>query len=72
MNLWHLFVKEQTVIGSFGGTRRDFLEVMQMAQQGRLRQVIQQTFALTELADAQQLLRERKVFGKLMLDPTLH
>lgn len=71
MNLWRLFVKEHTIIGSFGGTRRDFLEVMRMAEGGLLRQVIQETFSLDDLSRAQQLLRDRKVFGKLMLDPSL-
>lgn len=70
-NLWHLFVKEQTLIGSFGGTRRDFLDVMRMGGQGSLRQVVQQVFSLAEVPQAQELLRQRKVFGKLILDPTL-
>ncbi len=70
-NLWHLFVKEQTLIGSFGGTRRDFLEVMRMAGQGNLRQVVQESFSLADVPRAQELLRQRKVFGKLILDPTL-
>jgi D-arabinose 1-dehydrogenase-like Zn-dependent alcohol dehydrogenase len=70
-NLWHLFVKEHTLIGSFGGTRRDFLDVMKMAGQGNLRQVVQQVVSLAEVPLAQDMLRQRKVFGKLMLDPTL-
>lgn len=70
-NLWHLFVKQQTLIGSFGGTRRDFLDVMRMGGQGTLRQVVQQVFSLADVPKAQELLRQRKVFGKLVLDPTL-
>jgi NADPH:quinone reductase-like Zn-dependent oxidoreductase len=70
-NLWHLFVKEHTLIGSFGGTRRDFLAVMRMVGQGNLRQVVQETLSLADLPRAQELLRQRKVFGKLILDPTL-
>jgi NADPH:quinone reductase-like Zn-dependent oxidoreductase len=70
MNLWHLFVKEHTIIGSFAGTRQDFLDVMRLAEQGRLSQVVQETFSLAEVPRAQQMLRDRKVFGKLMLDPT--
>lgn len=70
MNLWHLFVKEHTIIGSFAATRQDFLDVMRLAEQGRLRQVVQETFSLADLPLAQQMLRDRKVFGKLMLDPT--
>jgi NADPH:quinone reductase-like Zn-dependent oxidoreductase len=71
MNLWHLFVKEHTIIGSFAGTRQDFLDVMHLAERGALRQVVQEVFSLADVSRAQQLLSERKVFGKLMLDPTL-
>lgn len=71
INLWHLFVKEHTIIGSFAGSRQDFLDVMALARQGRLRQVVQEVFSLADVPKAQQLLADRKVFGKLMLDPTL-
>ena len=59
------------MIGSFGGTRRDFLAVMRMASHGALKQVVQETLSLSDLPRAQDLLRQRKVFGKLILDPTL-
>jgi NADPH:quinone reductase-like Zn-dependent oxidoreductase len=71
IDLWHLFVKEQTLLGSYAGTRRDFDEVMRMAAEGRLRPVIQETFPLERTLDALALLEDRKVFGKLMLDPTM-
>jgi NADPH:quinone reductase-like Zn-dependent oxidoreductase len=71
MNLWHLFVKEHSIIGSFAGTRQDFLDIMRLADQGRLRQVVQEVFPFRELPWAQQMLRDRRVFGKLVLDPTL-
>lgn len=71
INLWHLFVKEQTLIGSFGGTRQDFLEIMALAEQGRMRQVIQESLPFEDLPRAQRMLRDRQVFGKLILDPTL-
>ncbi len=71
INLWHLFVKEHVLIGSFAGTRRDFLDVLQLAVAGRIRPVIQQVFPLDKVVDAQGLLEDRQVFGKLMLDPAL-
>lgn len=71
INLWHLFVKEHTLIGSFAGTRRDFEEVMRLVADGRIRPVIQQTVPLEGVVAAQALLEARKVFGKLMIDPTL-
>ena len=70
INLWHLFVKEHTIIGSFAGARQDFLDVMRLVEQGRIKPVIQQVFALQDVAKAQALLESRQVFGKLLLDPT--
>lgn len=71
INLWHLFVKEHSLIGSFAATRQDFLDVMNLVGQGKIKPVIQQTFALEEVQKAQALMQGRQVFGKLMLDPTL-
>ena len=71
INLWHLFIKEHTLIGSFAGARRDFLDIMQMVEQGKVRPVIQQVFALQDIPRAQALLGSRQVFGKLLIDPTL-
>lgn len=71
INLWHLFVKEHSLIGSFAATRQDFLDLMNLVGQGKIKPVIQQTFALEEVQKAQALMQGRQVFGKLMLDPTL-
>ena len=70
INLWHLFVKEQTLIGSFAGTRQDFLDVMRLVELGKIRPVVQETFPLEDVARAQGMLDARQVFGKLLLDPT--
>ena len=70
INLWHLFVKEHTLIGSFAGARQDFLDVMRLVEQGKIRPVVQETFALEDVAKAQAMLDARQVFGKLLLDPT--
>lgn len=69
INLWHLFVKEHTIIGSFAGSRDDFLNVMRMAEQGKIKPVIQETFALDELTRGQALMESRQVFGKLIIEP---
>ncbi len=69
INLWHLFVKEQTLIGSFAGSRQDFLDVMRLAERSQLKQVVQEIVSFEDLPRAQEMLRERRVFGKLVLDP---
>jgi len=71
INLWHLFVKEHTLIGSFAGTRQDFLDILGLVAAGRIRPVIQQTLPLEGVVAGQALLEARSVFGKLMIDPTL-
>ena len=42
-----------------------------MVEQGKVRPVIQQVFALQDIPRAQALLGSRQVFGKLLIDPTL-
>lgn len=69
VNLWHLFVKEHTIIGSFAGSRQDLLDVLRLVEQRRIMPVIQQTFALDEVERAQALLEQRAVFGKLIIEP---
>ena len=71
INLWHLFIKELVIIGSYAGSRQDFIDSMGLAGRGLIVPVIQETFPLERAADALSLLRGRKVFGKLLLDPTL-
>lgn len=71
INLWHLFVKEQTLIGSFAGTKQDFLDIMALADKSDMRQVVQEIVPLNDIPRAQQMLRDRQVFGKLIVDPTL-
>lgn len=70
INLWHLFVKEHTIIGSFAGSRQDFLDVFHLVEQRRIRPVIHEIFALEDVQKAQEMLESRQVFGKLLLDPT--
>ena len=70
INLWHLFVKDQTLLGSFAGARQDFLDVMRLVEQGKIKPVIQEIFALEDVSRAQAMLDARQVFGKLLLDPT--
>ncbi len=71
INLWHLFVKEHTLIGSFAGARQDFLDIMRLVEQRKVKPVIQEVFALQDIPRAQALLDSRQVFGKLLVDPTL-
>jgi NADPH:quinone reductase-like Zn-dependent oxidoreductase len=69
-NLWTLFAKELTLIGSYGGTRADLATVLRLVANGQLRPVIARTLPLESVAEAQRLLEQREVFGKIVIDTT--
>lgn len=69
INLWHLFVKQHTLIGSFAGSRQDLLDVLKQVSRGSVRPIVHASLPLPEAAAAQQLLEDRAVFGKVLLVP---
>lgn len=69
VNLWHLFAKEHTVIGSFAGTRRDLEHILGLTAADRIHPVIHAEYPLERAAEAQTELERRSVFGKVLLRP---
>jgi NADPH:quinone reductase-like Zn-dependent oxidoreductase len=69
IDLWHLFVKQLTLIGSFAGTRQDLVEVLKVAGRGLLRPVVHAVMPLAHAAEAQRLMERRDIFGKVVLTP---
>jgi NADPH:quinone reductase-like Zn-dependent oxidoreductase len=63
----NLFLKQLTVIGSYAGTRKDFLTVFELVSEGKLRPVIDRCFPLREAKAAQRYLANREQFGKVIL-----
>lgn len=69
IDLWHLFVKQMVLIGSFAGTRQDLLDVLKVASRGLLRPIIHSVLPLARAAEGQQLMENRDIFGKVILTP---
>ena len=69
INLWHLFVKQHSIIGSFAGSRADLDQVLKMARRGLIKPVIHARLPLREASEAQAMMDGRGVFGKLLLVP---
>jgi len=65
----YIWRKEINIIGSDGWRRDDLLTLVSATQNGQIKPVIDSTFPLEEVASAQRLLEERKVFGKLIIHP---
>ncbi|MEP6662363.1 MAG: zinc-binding dehydrogenase [Verrucomicrobiota bacterium] len=67
IKLWPLFVKEQSLVGSYGRNRADIEATFELAARGKLKAAIDRIFPLNETADAFARLRAREVMGKLVV-----
>jgi 2-desacetyl-2-hydroxyethyl bacteriochlorophyllide A dehydrogenase len=68
-DLWPFFVKQQRLIGSYGRNTADLKATLQWAADGRLKAVIDSSLPLARTPRAYELLRSRKVLGKLVIRP---
>ena len=63
-----LFAKHLSIIGSTMSTLADFNEVMDLIVAGKLKPIMDRTFALKDAAAAQERLWSNENFGKITLD----
>jgi NADPH:quinone reductase-like Zn-dependent oxidoreductase len=68
MDLRYLFAKQISIIGSSMGTTSDFVKVMNLVFEGKLKPVVSKVLPLTEIQEAHRLLEELDVFGKIVFD----
>jgi len=68
-DLWNLFWRQFTILGSMGATRSDMAGVLDLIQAGRVEAVIDRTFPLAETRAAQEHLDARRAFGKVVVVP---
>jgi NADPH:quinone reductase-like Zn-dependent oxidoreductase len=69
LKLWSFFVKEQKLIGSYGRSRKDIQAILEWASQDKIKAATSQTFPLEQTAAAFAALRDRKVMGKVVVEP---
>jgi len=67
VDLWHLFAKEHTVMGSYGGTRDDLRRALSLAAEGRLRAVVDALLPLDRAREGLERMESRLHFGKVVL-----
>ena len=68
-NLWPFFVKQHTLVGSYGRTRADMSATLDWVAAGKIKPVIDRVVPLSETPAAFQALRNRAVLGKLVIKP---
>ena len=66
-DLWSLFGKQLSLIGSFGATTEELAALLPLVVDGALKPVIDRTFPLEQAADAHRYMADRRQFGKLVL-----
>lgn len=67
VDLRHLFAKELTLMGSYMGSKHELLTLLEHVKTGLLRPVVSEVLPLKEAGRAQDLVEERRHFGKLVL-----
>lgn len=63
----YIFAKHLSIIGSTMGTLKDFAEVMSLVVAGKLKPVVDKTFALKDAAHAHERLESGEQMGKITL-----
>jgi len=71
VNLWNLFAKELSLIGSYGGTRQDLADVLKLVATKQFQPVVAGTYTLEQVGQAQQRMENREQFGKLIITPAV-
>lgn len=69
LDLRYLWSFEHRLLGSNGWQRADLEQLLQQVAAGRLSPVIDRVFPLEETPEAERLLEERGVFGKILVRP---
>ncbi|MFT6833606.1 MAG: NADPH:quinone reductase-like Zn-dependent oxidoreductase [Planctomycetota bacterium] len=67
ITLPHLFMKNQSVLGSTMGPRSAFREILDGVASGLFRPVVHSVLPIEEIAEAHRMLEGREVVGKLVL-----
>ncbi len=68
-DLRQVFYRHLTLLGSFMGSKAEFLDAMKFIERGQIRAVVDRTLPLAEARSAHELIEDRAQFGKLVLIP---
>jgi NADPH:quinone reductase-like Zn-dependent oxidoreductase len=68
IDLRFFFIREIQILGSMMGTRTELERAVNLLDRKLLRPVLDRTFPLAELAQAQQYLVDRKALGKIVIE----
>ncbi len=67
IDLRALFIKQQQIIGSTMGTRRDLIDLVALIEREKFKPIISKVFPFEQVDEAHRFLEEGKAFGKVVL-----
>lgn len=67
VDIRYLYAKQLNILGSYMGSLAELHKVIQMAEQGIIKPVLDQIFALKDAAEAHKRMESRQNFGKIVL-----
>ena len=62
-------LKAITIQGAYTGNYNDFVELIELAKKGTIKQVISQRYTLEQANDALENLKQRKIIGRAVINP---
>jgi D-arabinose 1-dehydrogenase-like Zn-dependent alcohol dehydrogenase len=62
-----IFARQISIIGSTMGPHQDYVKVMNLIFDGKLKPIIGKVLPMDEVQEAQRLLADFEVFGKIVL-----
>lgn len=68
LQMGSLFLKNQTIFGSFMGKMADLPRIVELVARGVLKPMVHKTFPLRDAAKAHELMESREFFGKIILE----
>jgi NADPH:quinone reductase-like Zn-dependent oxidoreductase len=68
IDLRFFFIREIEVVGAFMGSRAELDQALQLLDRRQLRPVLDRTFPLEQLREAQQYLADRRQLGKVVIE----
>ena len=68
-DLRFLYSRQLSLLGSYMGTMGELYEVLGHVFVGRLKPVVDRTFALKDIRDAHEYMEKSQMFGKVVLNP---
>jgi NADPH:quinone reductase-like Zn-dependent oxidoreductase len=70
LDLRHLFIKHQQIIGSTMGNRNDLFELIELIKKNKLKPIVSHSFHYSEIKNAHKILEEGIQLGKIVIDFT--